>query len=127
MKSMGSESFYATAAQVLPTLLIAVIIELVSHFRESAVILNRIDERLEDPRLNAIHGDAMRRKHKEYDRSVFAYFAGAALFIVAELAAVTVLFIGTKTWISWLAAPLIAVAIIAMCLAAFAAPLLRAG
>ncbi|WP_412537816.1 hypothetical protein R8Z50_18315 [Longispora sp. K20-0274] len=113
---MRNENFYALAAQVLPALLIAVILEIRGALGTIAVGARR---------------DRHTALHRSWTRSagylVLSYVAVAALFTLGEVAALLVVFAGTGGWLVWAAAPVIAVALLVLIVAAIAVPAVGVG
>lgn len=103
---MRSESFYTTLAQVLPTLLIAIVIELRSLLRESVLTINWIHQLLREPAAADRWQSEFGEKEKFYNRVSYSYFVTGGAFVIGEIAVVVALLVGVGTWFSWVAASL---------------------
>jgi hypothetical protein len=126
--AVKGEQYYATVAQVLPTLLIAVVIELVALFRESYLTRKRISTMLDaDTALDATWRDLYRNKKKAMRYINISYVVVAFFFILGELAAIAVLLFGPGDHLAGPATTLSAIAVVLMCVMAVFAPLLSTG
>ena len=112
---MRNETFYATMGQVLPTLLIAFAVEFHLWVREV----------LEDPR-----GIGYARRTRELSRNalndalLIMRVVGWAFFI-GEVTALLTLFVGTRGWWPWAAAPAVGLCTLILLLVVIGAPLNR--
>ena len=128
---MGQEEFYATAAQVLPTLLVALAVETgLMLAREVGAIESTVQMRPPPDILSRVlHG----RLNRVKGLRGYALFT-AALFVLGELAALAALYFGPQQRISvgsasaeigQLAAPVIGLAVLTATVLAVALPLSR--
>ncbi|MGY0232272.1 hypothetical protein [Longispora urticae] len=113
---MRNENFYALAAQVLPALLIAVILEIRGALGTIAAGARR---------------DRDTAVHRSWARSagymVLAYVAIAVTFTLGEVAALLVVFCGTGGWLVRGAAPVVGLALLVLIVAAIAVPAVAVG
>ncbi|GIG56218.1 hypothetical protein Lfu02_05900 [Longispora fulva] len=113
---MRNENFYSLAAQVLPALLIAVILEIRGALGTIAVGARR---------------DRHTALHRSWTRSagylVLAYVAVAVCFVLGEASALLVVFVGPGGWLVRVAAPVVALALLLLTVAAIAVPAVGLG
>jgi hypothetical protein len=105
---MRSESFYTTVAQVLPTLFIAMALELIS-LRRMAQEAGLIPEPEELERQYASDSPPI-----NYPAIIIALIG--ILTFVGETSAILVLLVGTHTWLPILAGPICTFAVLAVTL-----------
>ncbi|MEV6521852.1 hypothetical protein AB0M43_07940 [Longispora sp. NPDC051575] len=113
---MRNENFYALAAQVLPALLIAVILEIRGALGTIAAGARR-------DRHTAVHHSWARSA----GYMVLAYVAIAVTFVLGEIAALLVVFCGTGSWLVRGAAPVVGLALLVLIVAAIAVPAVAVG
>jgi hypothetical protein len=115
-----NEAFYSTTAQVLPTLLVALLVQmsavLRAHLRvfEHAAVSNsteRPESYFEDSEAKQRVADILTAN--AFRRWIRNGVLGGTLIVVGEAFAVAVLFAGTDGWLPRLAGPICAVAILA--------------
>jgi hypothetical protein len=105
---MRSEAFYSMIAQVIPTLLIALAVELVGIRRAAQAAGNMPDA--DEVQRRAASGDLPN------DPVVILAALLGILVVIAEGCAVLVLLVGTETWFSVVAAPVCTLCVLVMTL-----------
>ncbi|MFI6600495.1 hypothetical protein ACIBHX_29985 [Nonomuraea sp. NPDC050536] len=117
----GSEEFYGTAAQVLPTLLVAIAVE-------GGLLLQKRPRGLYSDVQRAaefeVPGRTLLRKlaNLPYMTTIAAVSVG---FILGEVAAMTILFWEGPTWLSVVAAPVVWLCLLIMIVGVVAIPVAR--
>jgi hypothetical protein len=108
---MWSTDYYSAMAQVLPTLLIAVLIEL-------NLVFDKFEQRA---------GQTLGSLAVALARGVIFPWAAAAgiTILIGELLALAVLFFGLSGWLPWVAGPVSALAAVVMVVLALLLPLWR--
>lgn len=130
---MRNESFYTTAAQVLPTLLIALVLEATTIFRRVVDLYSTREVVITVPHAEvakppaAVQGDVSQAlwRDRDFRRLAAAFSSTVALFVLGEICALLAVFVGTDGWLVWLAAPATGLALLVMVLAVVAFPLVR--
>jgi hypothetical protein len=128
-----NESFYTTAAQVLPTLLIALILEGTAIFRrlvdvfstKEHVITIRHAEIAAASQVVPTQVSEALWQDRNFRQLAGAFLGAVAVFVLGEVCALLALFVGTDSWFVWPAAPITGLALVAMLLAVIAFPLIR--
>ena len=130
---MRHESFYTTAAQVLPTLLIALVLEGTTIFRRFVTLYTEQELVITVPHAEIGHAPSLAKGqgsdvlwHDQLFRRLAMVFAvTVALFVIGEMCALTVVFAGTDGWFVWLCAPITCLALVVMVVAVVAFPVVR--
>jgi len=129
---LRNPEFYALIAQVLPTLLIAVVLELRAIAEIAAVKFVRLAK---DAR--AMHEAGLLSPSKRQTRQtlrpvlhakrfwrrwIAIWVCTGAVFVVAEGTSLAVVYVGPDTWITWIAAPSSALSAASLVILAVVAP-----
>jgi hypothetical protein len=128
-----NEPFYTTSAQVLPTLLIALVLEGTAIFRRFVDILSTKEYVVTVPHAEIATAPQVARgqvsdalwRDRLFRQLAAAFFGTVALFVLGEVCALVVVFVGTDSWFVWPAAPITGLALVVMLLAVIAFPLVR--
>jgi hypothetical protein len=127
------ESFYTTAAQVLPTLLIALVLEGTTIFRRFVELYSRGEliitvphaEVGRPPQVAKGQGSDALWSDREFRGFATVFGGTVALFVLGELCALLVVFAGTDGWFVWPAAPITGLALLVMVIAVVGFPMVR--
>lgn len=128
-----NESFYTTAAQVLPTLLIALVLEGTAIFRRLVDVFSTREHVVTVPHAEiATASQAVPAQVSEalwddrtFRRLAKVFLGTITVFLLGEVCALLVVFVGTDSWFVWPAAPVTGLALVAMLIAIIAFPLIR--
>jgi hypothetical protein len=145
---MRNEQFYSTAAQVLPTLVIAIVIEVAARYRVFWEYLTAASRRHDEAQhryfeksASGVSEPELRQAERDWKQAeqvllnvnrtipdqpeLKIALALAVVFLLGEIGSLFVLFVGTGGWLPTVAGPVALAAMILLSLASIVLPFLR--
>jgi hypothetical protein len=113
---MRHEAFYEICAQVIPTIFIAVVLEL-------RALLGRTASRWEEVVVESPGKQEERRLFGQYATSAVLVLTSAAAFVISELCTLSVVFFGVSGWWPLVAVWPVAIGVVMLTIVAVVAPI----
>ncbi|GAA0555395.1 hypothetical protein GCM10010172_42640 [Paractinoplanes ferrugineus] len=113
---MRNADFYEVTAQVIPTIFIAVVLEL-------RALLGFTSNRWETAASENVHDPVERKLYGQYATAAYLFLFSAIGFVVSELAALSVVLFGVNGFWPCIAVFVVAVGVAMLTVVAFGAPL----